>query len=162
MRPDELPSILDELLKLAPRLLRLLNRGQPRCMGLVLRKLRADQIQHRSDSLLELYVVCLPGIPTFDQVLDVLLGVGLEHYDQFQAKRKANSQQHSMSINTLCSERSKRILAVSSRFLPLSSSPTLRSTSSARARSWSSWSLSFWRCSISSSRPKVIIVRHKN
>ena len=66
-----------------------------------------------------------------------------------------------MSINTLWLEKSKRILPLNSRFVVLSSSPTLRSLSSGRARSWPSWSLSFWRRSISSSRPEVIIVRHK-
>ena len=88
MRPSKLPDILDKLLKPAPRLLRLLDWGQPRCVGLVLEKLGADQIQHQSNSFPELYAIRLPGVPVFEQVLDVLLGVGLEQYDQFQEKRK--------------------------------------------------------------------------
>ena len=40
----KLPGILDELLKPAPCLLRLLNRGQLLCTGLVLGELGADQI----------------------------------------------------------------------------------------------------------------------
>jgi len=98
MRPWKLPGILDELLKLAPRLLRLLDWGQPWCAGLVLGKLGADQIQHRSHSFPELYAIRLPGVPVFDQVLNVLLSVSLEHYDQFQGKKKANSQQHAIPI----------------------------------------------------------------
>jgi len=98
MCPNKLPGILDELLKLAPRLLRLLDWGQPQCAGLVLGKLGADQIQHRSKSFPELYAIHLPAVPILDQVLNVLLGVGLEHYDQFQGKKKANSQQHAMEI----------------------------------------------------------------
>ena len=43
VRSGKLPGILDELLKLAPRLLRLLYRGQPWCAGLVFRELGADQ-----------------------------------------------------------------------------------------------------------------------
>jgi hypothetical protein len=135
MRPCKLPSIRGELLKPAPCLLRLLDRGQPWCTGLVLGQLGADQIQHQSDSFLELYAIRLLGIPVFDQVLDMLLGVGLEHYDQFQGKKKANSQQHAMAIKTLWSERTKQILPVTSRFLVFSSSLTLRSPSSAQARS---------------------------
>jgi len=98
MRPNKLPDILDELLKLAPRLVRLLDWGQPRRARLVLGKLGADQIQHRSHSFVELYAIRLLGVPIFDQVLNVLLGVGLEHFDQFQGKKKANSQQHAMAI----------------------------------------------------------------
>jgi len=57
MHPSKLLGILDELLKLAPRLMRLLDWGQPRCAGLVLGKLGADQIQHRSNSFPELYAI---------------------------------------------------------------------------------------------------------
>jgi len=98
MRPSKLPGILDELLKPAPRLLCLLDWGQPRCVGLVLGKFGADDFQHLSNSFLELYAIYLPGVPVFNQVLDVLLGVGFEHYDQLQEKKKANNQQHAMAI----------------------------------------------------------------
>ena len=50
---------------------------------------------------------------------------------------------------------SKQILPVSSRFLVFSSSPTFRLLSSTRACSWLSWSFSFCRHSISSSKPVV-------
>jgi len=83
MGSGKLPSVLHELLEPAPCLLRLFDWGQPRCAGLVLGELWADQVQHRSDSLLDFYAIFLPGVPVFDQVLDVLLGVGLEHYDKF-------------------------------------------------------------------------------
>jgi len=88
MGSDELPSVLHELLKPAPCLLLLLDRGQPRCAGLVLGELGADQIQHRRDSFLDLYAICLPGVPVFDQVLDMLFSIGLEHYDKFQRKNE--------------------------------------------------------------------------
>ena len=55
-------------------------------MGLVLGELRADQIQHRRDSLPDLYAIRLPGVRVFDQVLDMLFSIGLEHYDKFQRR----------------------------------------------------------------------------
>ena len=99
MGSGELPSVLHELLEPAPRLLCLFDRGPPRCAALVLGEFRANQVQHRGDSFLDLYAVRFPGVPVFDQVLNVLLSVGHEHYDQFQAKTEANSQQHAMPIN---------------------------------------------------------------
>jgi hypothetical protein len=51
---------------------------------------------------------------------------------------------------------------ISSRFLVFSSSPTFRSLSSARACSWLSWSFSFWRRSISSSRPAAVLDHQGN
>ena len=81
----ELPGVLHELLEPARRLLCLFDRGLPWCAGLVLGEFWTDQVQHRGDSLPDLYAVRFSGVTIFDQVLDVLLSVGLEHYDKFQA-----------------------------------------------------------------------------
>ena len=85
---SKLPDVLDELLKPAPRLLCLFNRGQFRCAGLVLGELGADQVKYRSNSLLELDAVRLPGVSFFDQLLEVLLSVGLRHYDKILKKNE--------------------------------------------------------------------------
>ena len=86
MGSGKLPSILHELLEPAPRLLCLFNWGLPLRTWLVLGEFWADQVQHQGDSLPDLYTVHLPRVPVFDQVLDMLLGIGLEHYDKFQKK----------------------------------------------------------------------------
>ena len=57
-------------------------------MGLVLGELGADRIQNRRDTLLDLYAICLLGVPVFDQVLDMLFSIDLEHYDKFQRKNE--------------------------------------------------------------------------
>ena len=88
MGSHKLPSILHELLKPAPCLLRLLDRGQPRCAGLVLGELGADQIEDQRDSFLDLYAIHLLGVPVFDQVLNMLFSTSLEHYDKFQRKNE--------------------------------------------------------------------------
>jgi len=69
VRPSKLPGILDELLKPAPRLLRLLDRGQFRCAGLVLGKLGVDQVKYWGNSFLELDTVHLPGVLFLDQLI---------------------------------------------------------------------------------------------
>ena len=94
----KLPGILDELLKPAPRLLRLLDRGKFRCAGLVLEELGADQVQYWGNSFLELDVVHLPGVPFLDQLIKVLLSVGFKHYDKVFKKNQAHSQQHATAI----------------------------------------------------------------
>ena len=77
----KLPSILDKLLKPAPRLLRLLDRGQLRCAGLVLREFGTDQVKYWDNSFPDLDAVCLPGVPFLDQLVQVLLSVDFQHYD---------------------------------------------------------------------------------
>jgi len=57
-------------------------------VGLVLRELGPDQIQHRHDSFPDLYAIRLLGVPVFDQVLDMLFSIGLENYDKFQRKNE--------------------------------------------------------------------------
>ena len=87
----KLPSILDELLKPAPRLLRLLDRGQLRCTGLVLRELGADQVKYRGNSFLEFDAVRLPGVSFLDQFIEMLLSVGFKHYGK-DFKKKPRTQ----------------------------------------------------------------------
>ena len=88
VRSGELPGILDELLKPAPRLLRFLNWGQFRCAGLVLGLHGDDQVKYWSNSLLELDAVRLPGVPYLDQLLEVVVSVGFKHYDKVFKKNQ--------------------------------------------------------------------------
>ena len=92
VRSGELPSVLDEPLKPAPRLLRLLDWGHPRCAGLVFGELRADQVKHRGHSFPDLDTIGLPGVPVLDQLVEVLLGVNLKHYDKIIKENQARSQ----------------------------------------------------------------------
>ena len=69
MCAGELPGVLDELLELVPRPLRLLNWRQSRRAGLVFRKLGADQVQNRGYSFPKLNAVGLPGVPILDQIV---------------------------------------------------------------------------------------------
>ena len=98
MCSGKLPSILDELLKPAPRLLRLLDRGQFRRAGLVLRELEADQVKYWGNSFPELDAVRFLGVPFLDQLIELLLGVGFMHYDKVFKKNQANSQQHATAV----------------------------------------------------------------
>jgi len=59
--------------------LRLLDRSQLRCAGLVFRELGADQIKNWGHSFPKLDAVGLPGVPVLDQLVEVLLGVYFEH-----------------------------------------------------------------------------------
>jgi hypothetical protein len=79
VRTGEFPDILDKLLKPVPRSLRLLDRGQFRCAGLVFRELGADQVKNRGHSFPELDAVGLLGVPVLDQLVEVLLGIYFEH-----------------------------------------------------------------------------------
>ena len=92
MRSGKLSGVLDELLKPTPRLLRLLDRGHPRCAGLVFGELRTDQVKHRGHSFLDLDTIGLPGVPVLDQLVEVLLGVDLKHYDRIFKENEARSQ----------------------------------------------------------------------
>jgi len=87
VRSSELSGILDELLQPTPRLLRLLDRGQPRCAGLVFGELEADQVEHRGYSFLDLDTIGLPGVLVLDQLIEVLLGVYFKHYDKVNQAR---------------------------------------------------------------------------
>ena len=87
VRPGKLPGVLDELLKPTPRLLRLLDRGQPRCVGLVFGELGADQVEHRGHSFPDLDTVGLPGVPILDQLVEVLLSIDFKHYDRKPSKK---------------------------------------------------------------------------
>jgi hypothetical protein len=87
VRPDKLPGVLDELLKPTPRLLHLLDRGQPRCTGLVFGELGADQVKHRGHSFPNLDTVGLPGVPILDQLVEVLLSINFKHYDKISQAR---------------------------------------------------------------------------
>ena len=66
VRSGKLPGILDELLKLAPRLLCLLDRGQFRRAGLVLEELGNNQVKYWGNSFPDLDAVHLPGVPFLD------------------------------------------------------------------------------------------------
>jgi len=79
VRTGELPGVLDKLLEPVPCPLRLLDRSQLRCAGLVFRELGADQIKHQGHSFPKLDAVGLPGVPVFDQLVEVLLGVYFEN-----------------------------------------------------------------------------------
>ena len=88
----ELCGVLDKLLQPTPRLLRLLDRGRPRCAVLVFGELRADQVEHRGYSFLDLDKTGLPGVPVLDQLVKVLLGVNFKHYDKISKENQARSQ----------------------------------------------------------------------
>ena len=92
VRSGKLPGVLDELLKPAPRLLCLLDRGQPRCAGLVFGELGADQVNNRGRSFQDLDTVGLPGVPVLDQLVEVLLSVDFKHYDRIFKENQARSQ----------------------------------------------------------------------
>jgi len=77
---DELSAVLDKLLKPVPSPLRLLDRDQLRCAGLVLRELGADQIKYRGHSFPKLDAVGLLGVPVLDQLVEMLLSVYFEHW----------------------------------------------------------------------------------
>ena len=83
-----LPGILDELLKPALGLLRLLDRVPFRRAGLVLGELGADQVKYWGNSFPELDAVRYRGVPFLDQLIEVLLGVGFKHYDKVFKKPK--------------------------------------------------------------------------
>ena len=83
----KLPDILDELLKPAPRLLCLLDRGQFRPAGLVLRELRTDQVKYWGNSFLELDAVRFPGVPFLDQLIEMFLSVDFKYYDKVFKKK---------------------------------------------------------------------------
>jgi len=80
MCAGKFPGVLDELLEPVPRSLRLLDWRQFRRARLVFRELGADQVKNRGHSFLKLDAIGLPGVPVLDQLIEVLLGVYLEHY----------------------------------------------------------------------------------
>jgi len=92
VRSGKLSGVLEELLKPTPRLLRLLDRGHPRCAVLVFEELRADQVKHWGHSLLDLDTIGLPGVLISDQLVEVLLGVDLKHYARIFKENQARSQ----------------------------------------------------------------------
>jgi len=71
---------LERMLEPVPRPLRLLDWRQLRRAELVFRELGADQIKNRGHSVPKLDAVGLPGVPVLDQLVEVLLGIHLEHY----------------------------------------------------------------------------------
>ena len=81
VRSGKFPGVLDELLKPAPRLLCLLDRGQFRRAGLVLGELGTDQVKYWGKSFPDPDVVCLPGVPFLYQLIEVLFSVDFKHYD---------------------------------------------------------------------------------
>jgi hypothetical protein len=81
VRTGKFPGVLDKLLKPVPRSLRLLDRGQPRCVGLVFWEFRADQVENRGHSFPDLDAVGLLGVPVLDQLVEVLLSIDFEHYE---------------------------------------------------------------------------------
>ena len=81
MRTDKLPGVLDKLLKPVPRSLRLFDRGQLWCAGLVFRELRADQVENQGHSFPDFDAVGLPGVSVLDQLVEVLLGINFKHYE---------------------------------------------------------------------------------
>ena len=98
MRSGKLPNILDKLLKLAPRLVCLLDRGQFRCVGLVLGEFGTNQVKYWGNSFPDLDAVHLPGVSFHDQLVEVLLSVDFKHYDKVFKKNEANSQQHATAV----------------------------------------------------------------
>jgi hypothetical protein len=92
VRSGEFSSVLDELLLPIPRLLRLLDWGQPRCAGLVFGELGADQVEHWGYSFLDLATIGLPRFPVLDHLVVVLLGVDFKHYDKISKANQARSQ----------------------------------------------------------------------
>jgi len=91
VRSDEFSGVLDELLQPTPRLLRLLDRGQPRCAGLVFGELGANQVEHWGYSSPDLDTIGLLGVPVLDQLVEVLLGVDFKHYDKISKANQARS-----------------------------------------------------------------------
>jgi len=91
VRSIKLLGILDEPLKPAPRLLRLLDQGQFRCTGLILGELGTDQVKYWGNTFLQLDAVRLPGVPFLDQLIEVLLSVDFKHYNKVFKKNQANS-----------------------------------------------------------------------
>jgi hypothetical protein len=87
VRLDKFPGVLDKLLKPAPRSLRLLDRGQPRCAGLVFGKLGANQVKNRDHTFPDLDTVGLPGVLVLDQLVEVFLGIDFKHYNIKPSKR---------------------------------------------------------------------------
>jgi len=79
MRTGEFPGVLDELLEPVPRSLRLLDWRQFQRARLVFRELGADQVKNRGHSFPKLDAIGLPGVLILDQLVEVLLGVHLEH-----------------------------------------------------------------------------------
>jgi hypothetical protein len=92
VRSGKLSGVLDERLQPTPRFLRLLDRGQPRCAGLVSGELGANQVEHRGYSFPDLDTIGLPGVPVLDQLVEVLLGVNFKHYDKIYKENQARSQ----------------------------------------------------------------------
>jgi len=98
VRSGKLPGILDELLKPAPCLLCLLDRGQFWCAGLVLGELGADQVKDRGNSFLDFDAVRLPGVSFLDQLIKMLLSIGFKHCGRDFKKNQEQSQQHTTEI----------------------------------------------------------------
>jgi len=92
VRSGKLFGVLDELLQPTPRLLRFLDRGQPRCTGLVFGEFGADQVENRGHSFPDPDTIDLLGVPVLDQLVEVLLGVDLKHYDRIFKENEARSQ----------------------------------------------------------------------
>ena len=93
VRTGKLPDVLDKLLKPAPRLLRLLDRGLPWCARLVFGKLGADQVKNRGYSFPDLDAIGLPGVPVLDQLVEVFLSIDLKHCNKKPSKRSVQSQE---------------------------------------------------------------------
>ena len=87
VRLGKFPGVLDKLLKPAPCSLRLLDRGQPRCAGLVFGKLGANQVKNRDHTFPDLDTVGLPGVLVLDQLVEVFLGIDFKHYNIKPSKR---------------------------------------------------------------------------
>jgi len=81
VRSSKLPGILDKLLKPAPCLLRLLDKGQLWCVGLVLGEFGTDQVKYWGNSFTDLDAVHPLGVPFLDHLVQVLLSVDFQHYD---------------------------------------------------------------------------------
>jgi len=78
----------------------LLDRGQPRCAGLVFWELGADQVEYRGHSFPNLDTVGLPRVPILDQLVEVLLSVNFKHYDKITKENQARSQYKREKRNT--------------------------------------------------------------
>jgi hypothetical protein len=81
-------------------LLRLLNRGQPRCTGLVFGELGADQVEYRGHCFPDLDTIGFLGVPILDQLVEVLLSVNFKHYDRIPKENQARSQYKHEKRNT--------------------------------------------------------------
>jgi len=86
---DEFPGVLDKLLEPVPRPLRLLDWRQSRLTRLVFRELRADQVKNRGHSFPKLDAISLPGISVLDQLVKMLLGIHLEHYEPSRGQKRS-------------------------------------------------------------------------